>query len=483
MRRRRTVFALLAILLSLVSFGCFTTGMSVQVVRGEEEGDEPLVYVEASQFLDQAYIRAAHQANLDMRADYAKANKAFDPELEFPETMDAFTEEFGTAAFDPKDLEKQGFTKSRENAAGWAYRKKFTLSELMKAGEASRTPGAADPIRVERDKATGITRYIFELDVPVEEEKFDWKEWDDLKKTVLPKPSLETTDGKVELKVSPEAEKALEFSGIGGALKGVLEAFGGAAEGAELRGWYGLGILRGTGLPAFVIEVELPGEIVKHELNGQPTGEVKDFQKAIFTFDEAFLRKYGFGGYAIRVESLVEPVQGGKDTEKEDDQQKQDDGKDGEGPKKFWKFRIRAHKSRGLAIGVGYSQMHYELQEINSDGTPGRWCMMKFSGVGLGVSLKGLNILPFGGGFAPIAADWTEFETKKGMRLEDFHGINGTHSSLGALVGGWAGMTFGTKKSGWEQQARTHSLDWFVGAHGGLDLFFGKWEIVEGPED
>ncbi len=138
-------------------------------------------------------------------------------------------------------------------------------------------------------------------------------------------------------------------------------------------------------------------------------------------------------------------------------------------------FRMRPVSAWSVGEIIGYTRVTYELQEVLDDGTTGRRCMIQFSGWGLTLGL------PLNAHFAP-GYQWTEFDTSKGrMRLEEFDGIKGYHSSGGALVYGVGGFTFGDANSTWNKQAQSQGTSWNVGVHFGADWMFGSWKITEPP--
>jgi len=256
---------------------------------------------------------------------------------------------------------------------------------------------------------------------------------------------------------------------------------------SPLQEWWAERILREMGFPTVLrFEIDLPGKIVRHEMNGQTEGEIVNDDKVVFALNETFLREHGFmGPWNFVVESYVEP----KPPEKQDETKPAQTNKDtGATREKFWKFRLRAvgwaAGANGLTLFKRFRNLpvikdwapyaaRFELTELREDGSVGRRCMIQFTGTGLSVGL------PYTAGF-PIDWDGAELATRSGMNLEDFDGMTGSITSVGAVLGGYNKVTFGGIGPG-SIAAKTEGWGWFIGLHGGWSPMYGRWDIVSSP--
>jgi hypothetical protein len=471
----------------MLNFGCITLTVSTTVTHKWREGDEQAVWLEVEQQLDSGYARTAHEANVDMQAQYGAE---FKPSMRFPEYLDELPSEM--QMLDPATMQKQGFAKRGESIYGVRYGKRFSLDEYAAFME-GKTGAPAPHVTVEVDSNSGVTRYRGEftlagLGEPDTWDKWDWDQWDQWKATPQgPKPKADLTKPKAEVEVEgEEAKRALAFSGLDQVLSGAFSALSDVSP-TPLQEWWAERIVREMGIPTMLrFEINLPGTITRHEMNGREEGQVAEEGKAVFEINEAFVRKHGFTGpWTFVVESEVEP---GPPPKLDDEETKPATRPAGATYRRFrlravgWAYgangslllkRLRLPLLNDLAPFVAY----YELTELDSEGLPVRQCKIRFVGTGLSIGL------PVTAGYAQDSG--SEFSTRRGASLEDFDGISGSMTSGGALIGAHSKVTFGGGLLSHpdEQLGSSEGWGWFWGAHAGWSPMSGRWDIVEAPRD
>jgi hypothetical protein len=308
-----------------------------------------------------------------------------------------------------------------------------------------------------------------------------------------PKPGIQAPPKEGETLLLPEegeAGRALALSGLDRMLEDTL---GGIARDltkpeSALQEWHQVRILKKMGFPTLLrFSFTLPGDLVSHTMNAKPAGRVIEYREVVFGIDEAFLRQHGMvGPWVFRVESVVTPemersVREPKPATSEGSKPADTAPK---GPT-YRRFRIRQLTNYTVGLYLGFVSVTYELQELESDGTPGRRCKVNFLGAG---SVTGASFMPewlWASYGASSVGDWTEFELNPGkpaMRLEDFDGVKGYHSDAGAFVYSWSGAIFGTRDAANDQVARVSSHGVQIGIYAGGDSVKGHWRITQPPK-
>ncbi len=482
------------LVLSLFGLGCITMTIGVKVAPKLKEGDEQEVWFIQSEEMDDLYLKLANEANADMQAQY---RNYFKPSLKFPTALAEFP---SGLHIDSATMTKNGFTLDRGYDTFVLYRRSLPLQEYIALKQA-RNAVTAPAITVTPDPITGNTFYRVEFTFPgfgdnKELANWDWNRWDTFRaqpQSRKPQVDLSTMGKDVEFKYdSPEAKRAMTLTGLDQILGSALGSIPSLGM-TELKLWWAERILKEVGFPAaFRFGVSVPGKLTKYEIDGHAEGRLNAYAEydVVFDLDEAFFRKYGFGGpWHIVVESVQVPERASTDEEKSENDTRPGQGASDE---RFRKFRLRAV---GVGLGVNGSLLFkwfglakladwlsdaapyvawYELTELRDDGSKGRTCLVRFTGTGLSIGL------PVTAGIA-LDTVGTEFETRKGLRLEDFDGMAGTMTSLGAVVASYAKITFGV---GWTKAdivGEVDGLGAFLGIHGGWSPLIGRWDIVEPP--
>ena len=280
-RKRRSLkgrFLLLLALLAVTSLACISTEIVIKLVP--QQGEEGEVTVTLAQHLTEAYLEAASQANVEWAQDYAAAGMDV-PENLFPETWQEMGDE-------PMEA-PEGFEIIQQDERGYVAVGTSSFAELEdpeSSAEWSLSVNRDDPERV---------RYLLEIEMPEVDPGFDLNEMDRLRAEGLgPKPPVNTADSE-----------PTESIGVAGLLESLGDAMSETAEENSLDGWYAQRVLVESGVPTIAYVVELPGEIVRHELDGQPAGVLDaDAGRVTLVVDEAYMKKYGPGEYVFQVESV-----------------------------------------------------------------------------------------------------------------------------------------------------------------------------------
>ena len=162
----------------------------------------------------------------------------------------------------------------------------------VKAGDTQGTEDGEDiPLTINRDDPQWVV-YRFEVEIPAMTEDFDMAEFDRLRQEGLPpKPPLPPLSEGDE-----SSDDFLDFSGL----------FDGAGEEMDLTSWYMMRVLTESGLPQMSYAVELPGELLSYELDGQTAGIYdSDTGRVTLVIDEDYMRQYGDVAHTFVVESAV----------------------------------------------------------------------------------------------------------------------------------------------------------------------------------
>ena len=256
----------LGVLLGLSSLACITSEIGVKVVP-QEGGRGEATFRVAMHYTD-AYLAAARSAN---------AERA--PENLFPETF----KELEDAGLSPDE-----FGLGDESEIIEQSDRGFTVGG---SGEYDENEASDDwPLEVKRDDPEWVF-YIFAMDVEDMSSDMDLADLDQLRSEgVGPKPPIETSEEPAD----PEAEEDLGSLLVAGVLEEMLGSMPDTS--VELDGWYAERVLLASGLPVMTYWVELPGEIVSHQLNGQPAGTVDSgTNRATLVIDEAYQRAHPEG--------------------------------------------------------------------------------------------------------------------------------------------------------------------------------------------
>jgi hypothetical protein len=481
--RRRAL--LLILLLAAQTLGCITLTLSTSITHPYNPGDEQFIWFEAEQQIDSAFSKWAHEANVDMQAQYGAAYK---PSMRFPETIDELPQDI--KFIDPEKMKQQGFVKRADSMYLLRYGKRF-LPDEYDAFLEGKKDAPAPRILFQTDPNTGVTFYRAAFTFPGLGDANTWKDWkwdeyDQWRAAPLPpKPKVDlNAQATPEIKIADEqAKRALALSGMDRLIGGAFSAISDIAP-TPLQEWWAERILKEMGFPTLVrFEIDLPGKITRHEMNGQPEGEIVDNDKVVFALNETFLRKHGFmGPWTFVVESYVEP----KPPEKEDAAK----SSGGQPTATHRRFRLRAV---GWAYGMNGSVLvkklklpvlkdlapfvaYYELTELDSSDVPVRRCLIRFIGGGLSIGS------PATLAYSP-ESEGSVFVTNRPARLEDFDGISGSITSFGGVFAAHSKITFGGGLLSTPENilGGTSGWDLFLGLHGGWSPMSGRWDIVEAP--
>ena len=238
--------------------------------------------------LTDAYLAAARSANAERAQDYQQAGLDA-PENLFPETF----QELEEAGLSPGELMGGEGTEIIEQSD-----RGFTVAG---SGEYDEAEASADwPLEVNRDDPEWV-RYLFSMEIEEMGSDMDLTDLDQLRADGLgPKPLIETTDEPLESDADDLG--TLIVTDILGEMFGALPDMS-----VELDGWYAERVLLASGLPVMTYWVELPGEVVSHQFNGQTAGTVDPAtNRATLVIDEAFMRAHPEGTVGVwLVESKV----------------------------------------------------------------------------------------------------------------------------------------------------------------------------------
>jgi hypothetical protein len=262
-------------MLSGLSLACLTSETVVRVVPKDPQTAD--VHLTVSMYLTEAYIAAAKLANIEMAQDFRSAGLA-PPEVMLPESWQDLNQSGGSV-----EIPGNGRI-VEENERG------FTAEGVLPYIEGQEPdPDQGWTLTTIRDDPAWV---VYRLEVKVEtlSGQFTMADWDQLRQEGLPpKPPIETDD---------------EEDGSGGLLD--LSFLYDDAEKLSLPGWYAQRVLLASGLPETTYVVELPGEVLLHELDGQPAGEYDPAAGRVsLKVDEAFMRQYSGAEYTFRVESRL----------------------------------------------------------------------------------------------------------------------------------------------------------------------------------
>jgi hypothetical protein len=284
----------LVLLLTLSSLACITAEIGVQVAHIDEEQGQ--MTVQLGMHLTDAYMQAARSANAERAQDYQAAGLEV-PEQLFPETFN----EMGDMGLSPDEFMEGGEAEIVEQTdSGYTIVGSKAFDENL--GLDDESAGGFD-LAVDRTDPERV-RYIITMEVEDMSSDMDLADLDQLRAEGLgPKPPIETAETAEEPGES-EAEDLGTFI-----VEGVLEEmFGAVAEtGVELDAWYAERVLLEAGLPTMTYWIELPGEIVSHELNGQPTGTLNPAKNRVtLVIDENYMRQHPEGTAGVwRIESVI----------------------------------------------------------------------------------------------------------------------------------------------------------------------------------
>lgn len=272
--------ALLVVAIVLLNLACVTISTTWKVVH--QEGQEDQVSITQSLHITDAYLDAVGRANTEREQDYRAAGQDVS-DGGFPVTAE------GASALllgQTNDLQAKGF-EVVEDSTGYVARASYTLAEFQE------TLGEEETVllQVDRDRPEGIY-YVFETELLESVDADDLEEIDRMRQDGPgPKPPPDPIDN----------EQIPEGSVVGG-LAWIINAAG--LTGTELDLWYARRILLEAGLPVSEYVVELPGQIVAHEVDGAEAGQVEG-NRVKLVVDEAFWREFGPGEHRFRVEALV----------------------------------------------------------------------------------------------------------------------------------------------------------------------------------
>lgn len=287
---------MLGLLLGLSSLACITSEIGFKVVP-KEGGRGEATFRIAMHYTD-AYLEAARSANAERAQDYQGAGLET-PENLFPETF----QELEDAGLTPEELGIGDETEIIEQSD-----RGFTVGG---SGEYDESEASDDwPLEVKRDDPEWVT-YIFTLDIEDMNSDMDLADLDQLRAEGLgPKPPVETSDEPQD----PDSED-LGTEIVTGVLEEILGSM--PEMNVELDGWYAKRVLLASGLPVMTYWVELPGEIVSYQLNGQRAGTVDAAtNRATLVIDEAYMHAHPEGTAGVwRVESKVHVCEEGCSTQ------------------------------------------------------------------------------------------------------------------------------------------------------------------------
>lgn len=489
--RLRLWCGLLAIL-AMLTLGCITTTLGVQVTHPSSADPQGSVTVEFMQELDPQYAALVREANKDILAECAKSSVPCSENPKLPETLDEMLTQMGQSAPDMTELEKSGFTRV-EWAHGLRYRKTLTLQEYLDEQAAEEAKAKTDSeasddtprLEVRKDALTGNTHYALEMKMGSasdddEDGPIDWAEWDAQRQEPdPPKPPIRLPPADA---AEPDEDKEDLFGEMGS----FLGDGGDAKPESALQQWHFQRIMKQMGFPTLMrFSFVLPGELVSHTMNGQTAGRVVDNREVLFAIDEAFLRQYSMAGpWVFRVESVVTPKMEKSAGEAKAVVPVEITPASVDAGQGFRRFRIRPLHNFSLGLFGGGVYASYELQELSSSGAPGRSCTIRFVGAGPMLSAK-FTPSWLVKDYAKSGRDWVEFEISADqapMRLEDFDGVQGYHSDAGAFIYRWSGLIFGTRTSASEQVAWARLSGPQAGLYLGGDSAKGVWKIVKPPK-
>ena len=121
---------------------------------------------------------------------------------------------------------------------------------------------------------------------------------------------------------------------------------------------------------------------------------------------------------------------------------------------------------------VGHTKVYDDVQELDSDGIPGRRTRMCFSDWGLTCDWVANQAFSRG-------VDCTEVPgLKKPLCLEDLHNAKGYHAATGAVAGGWDGSCIATRTLRPEEQMDSSGAAAQAGPYASVDWMWAIWQIV-----
>ena len=174
-----------------------------------------------------------------------------------------------------------------------------TDTEIVATGTRRYGPGTdmeEPPVTVYEDE-NGWTHYLLEMDLAEMADQETLDSLDTMRSEGLgPKPAV----------VPPSEEPAEGGGGMMGFMGLFEEISDEATEAVSLDAWYMERILLDVGLPSISYQIEMPGPIQSHTVDGQPAGSL-DASERVFTVvvDEAFARQYGPGDHQLVLDSVV----------------------------------------------------------------------------------------------------------------------------------------------------------------------------------
>jgi hypothetical protein len=284
----------LVLLLGLSSLACITAEIGVQVAH--IEGEQGQMTVQLGMHLTDAYVQAARSANAERAQDYQGAGLEV-PEKLFPETFN----EMGDMGLSPEEFMEGGEAEIVEQSdSGYTIVGSKAFDENL--GLDDESAGGFD-LTVDREDPEWV-RYIITLEIEDMSSDLDLADLDQLRSEGLgPKPPIETAEEPSESDES-EAEDLGTFI-VEQVLEEMFDAL--PAIGVELDAWYAERVLLETGLPIMTYWIELPGEIVSHELNGQPAGTLNAAKNRVtLVIDENYMRQHPEGTAGVwRIESVI----------------------------------------------------------------------------------------------------------------------------------------------------------------------------------
>ena len=484
--RRRHVL-ILVLLLSL-TLACMTNTIAIRVTHNWKAGDEQRVTMEMEQVMDPVWVEEAQKANEDIRSQCNAQGLDCTPDMFLPEKLSDFDESSAFGSLEMTDLLDQGFTRTDvENGA--LYARSWTLAEFQDYLVAE---DDEESMLVEATTdAGGDTHYVIQFTFGSAEEEesdqFQWEEWDAfMKEKEPPKPPMSLPTAEE----TPTAEGAEPTTQTGlGSLFGDM----GAADMPALTEWYWGHALRETGFPTFYrFVLDVPGDLVSRTYNGETAGEVLKAGGVAFAIDEAFVRENGTQGpWVFRVESVVK--KGAKEP-KEVEVEKAPTATAVPKQKAAatvakaatpsvkpdrQRYRIRPLTNRSFGVVLGAVSKTYELQEMDDQGSPTGTARMRFTGLGLSMSLKFVSQKAY----ESKGPQWAEFTLKKGaMSLADFDGVWGWHIDAGAVSKSWTGALFGSKHSPLKLRGGFQGVGSQLAPYLGADLALGTWHFVPQAE-
>ncbi len=281
----------LILLLGLSSLACITAEIGVRIVHLAGERGE--MTAQLGVHLTEAYVQAARSANEEREQDYKAAGLDV-PERIFPETLN----EMGDLGLSPEEFMDGGQAEIVEQSdSGYTIVGSKSFDESLgldneSAGGFNLTVDRTDPEWV---------RYIITMEIEDMSSDMDLADLDQLRADGLgPKPPIETAE-----EPSENEDKDLGTYMV----EQVLEEMFGAVPGTgvELDAWYAERILLEAGLPIMTYWIELPGEIVSHELDGRPAGTIDPAKNRVsLVIDESYLREHPDDTAGVwRIESVI----------------------------------------------------------------------------------------------------------------------------------------------------------------------------------